>query len=350
MSWGRSRWIAVAAVVAACGGTKDAPGGAESGSGSAAAAGSAAGSNVAEAPLPGASGRTKIQELAKPKVVVMDEPKIDLPSQESFRLLDPGTGAHAVLRYGAATQPWTVTATSELQTRHLTDGTWSAPLAIPKFGIGLTVTPDAKAPNRFGLRILPAQVSTPSPEVDQRLARWRALLAGRVVTAELDDRGQITSLIFNDDPTLARSSEARDALFEALFSGVVPLPIEPVGLHASWRVVTVLRLGPAYGKQTATYTLLERSATRWKIHVKQQRVAEEQRINDPKIPAGVTMDLVALFRSVETDVEIDPARRVSGGGAGSSEQRMHIRFTKGTTNKSEQMFEDTGALSSTLAP
>jgi len=162
-----------------------------------------------------------------------------------------------------------------------------------------------------------------------------------------DVRGGFSAIRFNDDPTNARSARAKDELAQRLLSLIVPVPVEPVGTGASWRVVTILRQGPAYAKQTATYTLTSRTAGAWKVHAQLQRVGEEQRISDPSLPPGTTADLLAMFRNVEGDIEIDPAQPLVTGGSLAIESRLHVKLqAPGQTAAQalEQIFEDTGTV------
>lgn len=338
MSWARSHWIVLALAACSGGGGKDAP---------APGSGSTGSATVSEAPLPGASGHTSITQVGEPpKIIAMDEPHVDLPKQESFTLLDPGTGPRAVLRYAAPSQPqpWTVTTTSELSTRHLNGAAWTDSVRIPKFSVDVVVTPAPAQPHHFTLRMVAPTLSAPDAEADQRVAKWRKLLEGRLATVDIDDRGNIAHLGFNDDPTLARSAEARDALFSVLRGGVLPLPEQPVGRNARWRVVTLLRLGPLYAKVTTTYTLVGRSGSRWQIRATSQEIAPQQRINDPDLPADLTAELIALFRSTDFTGEVDQARPFGSVASATVEYRIHMRLSRAGAPPVDQMFEDLGTV------
>jgi len=108
--------------------------------------------------------------------------------------------------------------------------------------------------------------------------------------------------------------------------------------------ITVLKQGPAYIKQTADYTLVERGA-RWKIKVKLLRVGEEQTLGD----SGMRIDLMALFRELQGTVEIDPARPLIAAGTLTVESRMHAKVTPPNQAPIEQMVEDTGTVTFSLS-
>lgn len=291
-----------------------------------------------------------VKQLAPPAAVVMDAPKLELPKQESFRLLDAGQGPRAPLRYQLAAGTVELVMRTALTSRRLEGTRSSSPVTLPAIRDGFAVTVTPEAPDRLALRALVAEPERPSADADAYLARWRTLLQNRRITAQLDDRGGFSRPRFGDDPTGARSELARDELVQRLLATIVPLPAEPVAPGARWRVVTILRQGPAYAKQTAIYTLVSREPARWKLHVKLQRVAEEQRLSDPSLPAGTTADLLAMFRVLEGDVEVDPALPMIAGGSLAVESRMHVRLTPAGQRAVEQIFEDTGTVSFSHEP
>lgn len=361
-----SRSVAVAlAVLAACKGPAPplenaAPSGSAAAAGGSTApgntppSGSAAGSTVPENAPP--SGSTAAAGSASPpdaptpilhhapSVVVMDEPKPDLPHQELFRLVDAGKGARSALRYALTAGTAAFTARTALSSRHLEAGQFSAPVALPAIRDGFAITTTADHPDRLALHALTGEAAASTADASAYLAPWRTQLQDRHLTVTLDDRGGFTAIAFDDDPAGARSEQARDELVQRLLITIVPLPAEPVGAGASWRVVTILRQGPAYAKQTATYTLTSRTPAAWKVHVKLQRIGQEQRISDPALPRGTTADLLALFRALEGDVEVDPAHPLIAGGSLTIESRMHVRLQDAGQPPTEQMFEDTGSV------
>lgn len=289
-----------------------------------------------------------------PRVIVMEEPPIALPHQESFRLLDAGKGARSVLRYTLAAGDTAVIAHTALSSRHLDNGAFTAPAALPAIRDGFTVTIAGAPRGRLALRAVPGQAAAASREAEAYLAAGRAL-QDRAITLDVDDRGAIAAFHFDDDPDAAHSGSARDELAQRLLSLIVPVPVEPVGLGASWRVVTILRQGPTAAKQTATYTLTARTPRRWKLHLKLQRVAENQAIADPSLPRGAAAELLALFRQLEGDVEVDPRLPLVAAGGLAVESRVHARIqsppagagSQAAVATVEQMFEDTGRVSFT---
>jgi hypothetical protein len=270
----------------------------------------------------------------------MDEPKIDLPKQESFTLLDAGKPPRTALRYPLAATSFALHANTTLSSRHLATGTFTPPVELPAIRDGFAVTIAASPHGQVTLRGLPGEAAAPSAEADDYLATWRTLLQDRTIAATIDARGTLTV------PTATGSADARarDELVQRLLQAIVPLPAEPIGDGASWRVVTILRQRPGVAKQTATYTLTAHTATGWKLHVKLQRVGEEQAISDPSLPPGVAAELLAMFRLLEGDVEVDPRRPLIRAGSLTVESRLHVKLQATGQAATEQMFEDTGTV------
>jgi hypothetical protein len=365
MSSGRDRRAAALAVVAgltaalaACKGGSP-PASSDEVAGSArAASGAPPGSAAGSAAGPAAGPATSSPPVAPPpaptttlragsNAIAFDEPKIDLPRQESFKLLDAGKSPRAALRYALAQGTTRFIAQATLSSRHLDHGAFTNPSALPAIRDGFAITVAGDRAGKLALLPLAGEAAAASPDADAYLTPWRTLLQNRRITVAFDDRGGFSAITFNDDATNARSGKARDELVQRLLLLIVPLPVEPVGAGASWRVVTILRQGPAYAKQTATYTLTARTPGGWKLHAKLQRVGEEQRITDPALPAGTTADLLAMFRELEGDIEVDPTQPLIIGGALAFESRLHVKLQapgQSAAQATEQIFEDTGTV------
>jgi len=276
------------------------------------------------------------------QTIHLDEPKLDLPKQEPAELVEPGAGNRAPLVYAFASATSETTMETKLASRHLEGGAWSPKLELPPIHDGFATTVDGA---HIVLRGLPGTiVGAATPEAEQYLASWRALLQGRRASVVVDARGQLGKIVFADDPTNRRSEASREELAQRLLVTIVPVPAEPVGIGASWKVITVLRQGPASVKQTATYTLTARTPERWTIGVKLQRLGQEQVVVDPSLPKGSTVELVALFRMLEGTVEIDPKRPMIAKGTLTIESRVDAKVTVPDHAPVEQMLEDTGTV------
>lgn len=271
----------------------------------------------------------------------LPQPKVELPRQISFRVLEPGAGERAVLRYQIAEAEITTKIDMSLTSRRMTGTTWSDAQTLPTIKTALA-TAGLPAGRLRARPLLGSVEGAATAETASYLAGWKAS-ENRRLTAGFDPRGQLGPLVFNDDPTSARSEEARDDLTQRLLSITVPVPDEPVGIGARWRVVTVLTQRPVVVKQTATYTLRERAPAGWKIDVETQRVGEEQTIVDPAIGADAKVELVALVRRYQGTLVIDPAHALPTGTL-AVESSMHLRVQPRTGPIGEQILEDKGTV------
>lgn len=311
---------------------------------SAASATAAAGPTTVKPAGPASTGPTMTTipiVQRKPTVVALPAPVIELPQQESFTLIDAGKQPRAPLRYRPAPAGFTFTAETKLSARHLENGAFTKPLALPAIHDGFAVSPGATG--GLALRGLAGTAAGNSPEVDAYLASWRSLIQDRQATLAFDDRGTFKDIAFPEGTADKRNAAAKDELVQRLLVAVVPLPSEPVGPGASWRAVTILRQRPGYAKQTATYTLVSASPTAWKLRVKLMRVGEEQHIADPSLPADTTADLLAMFRLLEGDVTIDPTKPLIRGSL-KLESRLHVKLQTAGQPAVEHMTEDTGTI------
>ena len=281
--------------------------------------------------------------------IVIDTPPIVLPKQEAFRLLARGKGARAALRYRALAEPIEHHIETKLVSRQLENGAFGKPVTLPAIRDGFHFLPIAGKP--LLARPLAVAIDGPvTPFVEHYVAPWKTKLQDRRISVALDPRGQLGAIVFNDDPLNQRSAAAKDELVQRLLATTIPVPAEPVATGAKWEVITVLRQGPLYVKQTATYTLVARTKTAWKLHVKLLRVGEEQRVNDPSIPRNVTADLIALFRLLEGDVEVEPRWPLVARGSYTIESRLHAKLQAPGQPAVEQLTEDTGTATFSTSP
>lgn len=333
---------AVLVSLAACG-SKDAP---------SAGPGSGSGGSAAR-PAEAVEGPRARPLTVGPSQGVLEAPRLDLPKLESLALLSAGTGPKERLRYRLADEPFDHIVETQLSSRELAPGgQLGAPVALPAIRDGFGVSHFAGQPAELGLRALPAEIAAggasaaaPAAQAAERyVASWRAKLQNRRATIGFTDRGHLGPFRFNDDPTDARSAAAKDELSQRLLALVVPLPEEPVGAGARWEAVAILRQGPLFVKQTALYTLTHRAAGTWQIRVELRRVAEEQTVTDPALPAGASADLLAMSRRLEGELTLDPRRPFPDRGTLSITSSLHLRLRSPGRPPLEQFSEDTGTV------
>lgn len=295
------------------------------------------------------SGSAQVMPSVKhytPQRTTIESPPIELPKQEAFRLISPGKGVKAALRYAPLAAQVEHRLETKLVSRQLEGVAFSKPLTLPPIRDGFLIQPIAGKPPLFR-PLAVALAGTTNPLAEQYIAPWKAKLQDRRISVALDARGQLGAIVFNDDPANQRSGPAKDELVQRLLAIAIPVPTQPVAIGAKWEVVTVLRQGPIYVRQTGTYSLVGRTKTAWKLRVKLLRVAEEQRVSDPSLPKGVTADLIALFRVLEGDVEVEPRWPLVARGSYTIESRLHAKLQTPGQPAVEQVTEDIGTVTFT---
>lgn len=257
-----------------------------------------------------------------PRVVQIPEPAIALPRELAFEVLAPGKGKRAALRYapeiGDASRFVLRTA---LTSRELVEGTWIGPTKLPAIVTPFDVTVETTERVRVEPRAGRIDGQT-SATADAYLAAWSALV-DRSFAIGLDARARVTGP--------ADADAGSDDLVQRLLATAVPVPEQPIGVGARWRVVTALRQQSAVLKQTATYTLVSRTNRRWKVAVDIQRLAERQQIG--------STELVAIVRRLQGTVEIDPTKLLPAAGKLSVQSTVHVR-----EGERESIVEDTGSI------
>lgn len=262
-----------------------------------------------------------------PRVVQIPEPAIVLPRELAFEVLERGRGKPVALRYAAkAGDTSRFVMRTELTSRELAGGTWQGPNKLPAILTPFDVT--VESGQRIRVEPRTGEIDgKASAHADAYLAGWAAIV-DRAFAIEVDARARVAGVADRD--------AGADEIVQRLLATAVPVPEEPIGEGARWRVVTALRQQSAVLKQTATYTLVSRTNRRWKIAVDIQRLAERQQIG--------STELVAIVRRLQGTVEIDPGQPLPTLGKLSVQSTVHVR-----EGDRETIVEDTGtiALSST---
>jgi hypothetical protein len=292
-------------------------------------------------------------KMISPDIRSLPEPRITLPLVESFRLLDAGAAPRAPLRYtwdAKANRALVVEAS--LRSRRLADGTWSDALAVApvREGLGFITQPTTGGAATLSFRGLIGEVGASSDaaaraRAEEYLSGFRTLIEHRRGTATIDDRGQLSGLVFADAAADAGTRDrAVDETLQRWIAAAVPLPAEPIGKGARWRVATVLRAGPGVIKQTAEYTLVEARPDRWVIDTDVRRIGEDQLVSAAGLPDGSVAELIALFRENQGRVELSPSLPWPIAGTVTTELRVHLRLGVPGEPVHEEMTEDLGTL------
>jgi len=285
----------------------------------------------------------------------LDEPHPPMPREVRATLLEPGAAPRAVRRYALVAGPErTLTVRAEVTIHRFQLGAWTGPTALPAVtdGFAYVVAPTA-AGATLALRGLPGTVAADAPATaaatDELTARWRALLERRRVTAALDASGRLADARFEDDPGAARPDVelATDELHQRLLAVMVPWPAEPIGVGARWRVVTLVRIGGAYVKQTAIYQLTALDGARATVAVELTRLAERQLLALDGLPAGAEAELIGLVRTQVGTVTVDLGAPLPVAGRFETTLSSHAQFRAGAAPPLDEVADDRAVLTLT---
>jgi hypothetical protein len=275
-------------------------------------------------------------------------PALVFPRETRFELLAPGNAPRAALRYHAGVAR-EVSARAVVTTRQYVNGYWRDEITLAPVTDGFGVAPGAAGV--IHVRGLAAHVDEagayPAGVAAENayLARWRALLEGARADITIDDRGRFlgASLV---GTSAATERDAEEELVQRWLALAVPVPEEPVGVGARWRVVIVLRAGGTVLKQDATYTLTTIDEDQWTVDVAIERLGEPQDIFVPGASADdapVIGELLGLRRVVTGSVVVAPTDPLPVRGSVRAEVTSHARLRVGA-RIDEEVSEDRASI------
>lgn len=137
-----------------------------------------------------------------------------------------------------------------------------------------------------GVEIIPTEGTDPG-----MVAAMQGAMAGMDnVTGYtvIDSRGHVIEADFDASGAPAAVQQQLGSMRDSLEQMVAPLPDEAVGIGARWSITTNVDANGASIQQTATYELLERTENAFRVSVTMVQSAEQQQIQDPSIPAGMS--------------------------------------------------------------
>lgn len=279
-----------------------------------------------------------------------------LPLLKQVRLDDPGKTPRRALRYRpTATSQRSVAISAQVAAREFKGGAWTERLALPEVRYGFELSLDTSRPDTsrktdssasssidFYLRGLSAGMGKPTqddPKVAEKaslraergLGRFRDHLERRRLAVSISDRGVFTALTLSGD--LLGNPDARGTRLQVrqlLSEALVPLPEEPVGVGARWTAITVLRRDSSTVSQRAEYEVVAMDGNSLQINAQLTQVGQRQPIEDPALPADVSVELLALSWRAKGTLNVD-LDWITPTGTLDVEMRVHHRVSSGGT-------------------
>jgi hypothetical protein len=223
----------------------------------------------------------------------------------AVELIDPGAVPRQTLRYRPATAVTRATATATIRGETRSEST--APAAVTAtVETGLVLAP--RSDGRVDVSGLPGSAGG-------ELERYRRLVANASGVAEIDDRGRLVSM---SGPS---SIDSRRELAAILIRHLVPLPDEPVGDGARWRVVYAIGRGGIFVARRAELALSV-DGDEMSVDVAVRESAEPQPIMEGGRGVG---DLVALASRATGRFALDLDSPVTSAGVMTVHTTFHAR-------------------------
>jgi hypothetical protein len=120
-------------------------------------------------------------------------------------------------------------------------------------------------------------------------------MKGLTGTATVSNRGftkkSNVTLPPNAEPNIQAARDIMKAWMNLMSS---PLPEEPVGVGAKWKVIQLIESNGMNVKQTTVHTLKEIKGKAIEIAIEQAQTADAQELKTPGVPTGTTTKLLSL--------------------------------------------------------
>ncbi len=256
----------------------------------------------------------------------------------TVRLVEPGAEPRAPLAYALAKGARVPLGMSLDMTMGVKNADRAVqPTAIPRLALTLDMTTgdvDAKGDAHVDAKLTRVAVE---PSGAAQAAMADALrpamdgLKGFALSYRVSASGRVHDLVAKAPADAPRASaQILGGVSQSFEAMVAPLPSEPVGVGARWRVVSrVSAAGPDL-LQLATYTLTAREGGKAVLDVTLTQVAASERVQTPGLPDGVTAR-VRRFRSSGRGVtRLDLASVAPESGTMTVESAMDVEVAQGS--------------------
>jgi hypothetical protein len=279
-----------------------------------------------------------LAQAPQPEKTPAAQPKAPKPRAE---LRSPGAEPRVALRYAPKPDSrWTVRPTTKVTPTSEVDGT-PAPVMDPPgmtrpFDLTLEGSPDPAAGQGFSLFVAPQtpEVSPDGSEELRLLINRQPLTPGPAVRVRLSPRGEILEKQA-PERSARRPSESEMGILDGL---IIPLPEQPVGVGATWRINRVEGVRGYLGRHGLEATLIALKGSRATIRLSYSaifRTADDDALAKVRkqLP-DATIEGSSRAVEVSGEFEIDLTCPVPISGSLLSKERDEIRLrTKGVQSR-----------------
>ena len=257
-------------------------------------------------------------------------------SKRKVKLIDPGRKPHKKLRFALKVgqqETMQMTMSSDMA---LTVGSMSLPKAkLPSTVMKMSMKVTDRTPtgdHRYTYKLTNVGVLREpgvKPEVVKAVKKALQGLQGLSGHAVVSERGFTREASVNVPPGASpQVKQMVQGMEQAMKQLAVPLPVEPIGEGARWKYVAPMTANGMKVVQIMKVELvsLKDKALTLKTVIKQK--AKPQTISPPGMPAGASIDLLALKSSGKGEVQMLLNRLVPIKGTSNAKVDMDAKMTK----------------------
>jgi hypothetical protein len=141
------------------------------------------------------------------------------------------------------------------------------------------------------------------PELDK--------MVGMKMISKMTKRGILEKADIQMPPGInPQMMQMMDSMKQSVSQATAPFPDEPVGVGASWKVVSNLENGGMKIIQTANFELVKMDGNKGTLKIKIEQTAPPQEVKQPGMPAGFTTKLDHLATTGTGEMNFDLTRVV----------------------------------------
>ncbi|MCA9279124.1 MAG: hypothetical protein H6815_14190 [Phycisphaeraceae bacterium] len=236
--------------------------------------------------------------------------KQDLPAPE-IELISPGKAPREELRMSPSlNQTEHLQMIMEMTGETAMSNGMSMPMDMPKMTMLMDTTAIRQIDNEtYEIETVYVDItSDPNHEMTPMFEGPFRSMKGMKLRTTSNTRGIVTKVEIayppGFDPTMQQQMEA---MRQSLTQMMVPLPDQPIGVGAKWKVITRATINSMTVEVASTYELLNRTKDSFKLRISYDQTAASQNVTLPQLPPGTTMKLNKMTGSGSAESEFATA-------------------------------------------
>lgn len=262
---------------------------------------------------------------------------LPIGSKPIVKLLEPGAEPRADLSYAltkGATQKMTMHMDMTMAMK--VQGQTVPPTTIPRMSMGLDTTTIDKNPGgefKVDSRLTTVDVVPNGGQQEQMAKALRPsleVMKGLSMGYWVNPKGHVHDVKIGVPSGMPPAAQQLlTGMSQSFESMVTPLPSEPVGVGARWRVLSRTATGGADLLQSAEYTLKARKGSTATLEVKLVQVAASDTIKSAQMPAGMVAKMKNFSSGGSGTTQVDLKSVAPEGGTMTLKTTMDVAVQGG---------------------